>query len=56
MVEKKFGRAVLIQTMLDPRKLLLFYNKAAIEENKKQKEQLPLWSTEILDQVQAPSQ
>jgi len=53
MVEKRFGRDALIQTMLDPRRLLALYNQAALEQNARRKEQLPLWSEEILKQVHA---
>lgn len=53
MVEKKFGRATLIQTMLDPRQLLTLYNRAAKEFNTKGKEQLALWSEKILKQIEA---
>jgi hypothetical protein len=52
MVEKRFGREVLIQTMLDPRRLLVLYNQAAAEQNRSPKAQLPLWSEEVLRQVQ----
>jgi hypothetical protein len=53
MVEKRFGRASLIETMLDPRRLLLLYNKAAGDQNARAGEQLPLWSEEVLKQVSA---
>lgn len=53
MVEKRFGREALIQTMLDPRRLLALYNQAALEQNARGKEQLPLWSQQILQQVHA---
>jgi putative zinc-dependent peptidase DUF5700 len=52
MVEKRFGRDALIGTMLDPRRLLLLYNQAASEQNARRKEPLPLWSEEILKEVQ----
>jgi hypothetical protein len=55
MVEKRFGRAVLIDTMLDPRRLLVLYNQAAAEQNAAGKEPLPLWSAELLKQVGATS-
>jgi len=55
MVEKRFGRPALIETMVDPRKLLLLYNRAAAEQNAAGKEQLPLWSDELLKQVNATS-
>jgi hypothetical protein len=54
MVEKRFGRGTLIQTMLDPRQLLSLYNKVAAEQNAHEKDQVPLWSPEILKQVQVP--
>jgi hypothetical protein len=52
MVEKRFGREALIQTMLDPRRLLVLYNQAAAEQNRAGKAQLPLWSEEVLRPVQ----
>jgi hypothetical protein len=52
MVEKRFGRNVLIQTMLDPRRLLVLYNQAAVERNRTAEVQLPMWSEEVLKQVQ----
>ena len=33
MVEQRFGRSVLIETMLDPRRFLVLYNQAAAEQN-----------------------
>jgi hypothetical protein len=53
MVEKRFGRQALIETMLDPRRLLVLYNQAAAEQNAAGKEHLPLWSEELLKQVRA---
>jgi hypothetical protein len=53
MVEKRFGRPALIETMVDPRKLLVLYNRAAAEQNAAGKEQLLLWSDELLKQVNA---
>jgi hypothetical protein len=53
MVEKRFGRPALIETMLDPRRLLVLYNQAAAEQNAAGKEHLPLWSAELLKQVGA---
>jgi hypothetical protein len=55
MVEKRFGRPALIETMLDPRRLLVLYNQAAAEQNAAGKEHLPLWSAELLKQVGATS-
>jgi hypothetical protein len=49
MVEKRFGRAVLVECMADPRQLLAKYNQAASEENRTGKEgKLPLWSSDLL--------
>ena len=53
MVEKRFGRAVLIECMSDPRQLLARYNEAAAEENAAGKDKLPLWSSEVLKAVGA---
>ena len=54
VVEKRFGRAVLIECMSDPRQLLAKYNEAASEQNAIGKEQkLPLWSPEVLKSVKA---
>jgi hypothetical protein len=54
MVEKRFGRAALVQCMLDRRLLLVRYNQAAEDVNKSSYEKLPLWSTELLGLVHAP--
>ncbi len=49
VVEKKYGRAALIEGMADPRKLLLRYNQAAGEINATgPAEKLPLWSDEVV--------
>jgi hypothetical protein len=53
MVEKRFGRQALIGTMLDPRCLLVLYNRAAAEQNTAGKPPLPLWSEDILSTVHA---
>ena len=55
MVEKRYGRATLIDCMIDPRELLVKYNAAATEINSSSKEQLALWSPELLKQVADPS-
>lgn len=52
-VEKRFGRAVLIQCMSDPRQLLAKYNEVAAEQNATGKDKLPLWSAEVLQAVGA---
>lgn len=51
VVEKRFGRAVLVECMSDPRLLLAKYNEAATEQNAAGKEELPLWSPELLKAV-----
>lgn len=53
MVEKRFGRQALIDTMLDPRCLLVLYNRTAAEQNAAGKPPLPLWSEDILSAVHA---
>lgn len=53
IVEKRYGRAALIGTMLDFRCLLVLYNQAAAEQNAASKERLPLWSESVLSQVNA---
>jgi hypothetical protein len=53
MVEKRFGRPALIGTMLDPRCLLVLYNRAAAEQNAAGKPLLPLWSEDVLAAVHA---
>ena len=51
IVEKRFGRKVLIECMLDPRELLVRYNQAAEELNRKGGEQLAVWSPELLQAI-----
>jgi hypothetical protein len=51
MVEQRFGRQALIDAMLDPRCLLVLYNKAA-EQQAAGEPSLPLWSDEVLSGVQ----
>jgi Putative zinc dependent peptidase (DUF5700) len=53
VVEKRFGRAVLVQCMADPRLLLARYNDAANEINQAGKETLPVWSAALLTAVGA---
>jgi hypothetical protein len=53
IVEKRFGRAVLVDCIADPRKLLAKYNEAATEHNATSADKLPLWSTEVLKGVGA---
>lgn len=51
VVEQAYGRAVLIDCMLDPRRLLATYNQAVT--SKKTKEALPGWSPRLLRAVRA---
>ena len=53
-IERRFGRDRLILCMLDPRQLLLAYNRAAEEQNRLGGERLPLWSDELLEVMQVP--
>ena len=55
VIERRFGRARLIECMLDPRALLATYNRAAAELNAAGGEALPLWSDELLRAVGAAS-
>ena len=55
LVEKHFGRAVLIECMSDPPQLLVKYNEGAAAEHVAGKDKLPLWSPEILESVRARS-
>ena len=51
IVEKRFGRKVLIECMLDPRQLLARYNQAAEERNRGSGEELALWSPELMRMI-----
>ncbi len=51
MVERRFGRAALIECILDPRLLLERYNQAATEANASSRDTLALWSPEVLKAV-----
>ncbi len=50
-VEKRFGRTVLIDCMLDPRELLARYNLAATEINEHDAKKLALWSSDLLQKL-----
>jgi hypothetical protein len=55
MVEKRYGRAALIECMLDPRKLLRRYNMAARAWNQSHpNDRLNLWSADLLTKISAP--
>jgi hypothetical protein len=53
VIERRDGRAKLIECMSDPRKLLATYNRAAAELNAKGKPPLALWSEELLSKIGA---
>ncbi|HYH00540.1 MAG TPA: DUF5700 domain-containing putative Zn-dependent protease [Terriglobales bacterium] len=53
VVEKRFGRAALIDCMLDPRKLLHLYNTAAEAHNRSHQDKLELWSSDLLNRLSA---
>lgn len=53
LVEQRYGRAALIQCMLDFRKLPASYNRVAAEINARGKQHLALWSPELLKAVDA---
>lgn len=51
LIERRYGRATLIDCMIDPRELLARYNSAAAELNHIQKDQLAMWSPELLTKI-----
>jgi hypothetical protein len=51
VVEKRFGRNVLIECMLDPRELLARYNQAAAELNEHARQDLARWSPELMQKI-----
>ena len=51
IAEKRFGRKRLIECMLDPRELLVSYNRAAQVMNASGKERLALWSPELMQKI-----
>lgn len=53
VVEKRYGRAVLIEGMHHPDRLLATYNRAAKEANGHGGETLALWSDELLERIGA---
>lgn len=56
VVERRYGRAALIESMLDPRQLLARYNAAAAELNSQGGAPLALWSTRLLQQIGSPQE
>jgi hypothetical protein len=51
LIEKRDGRATLIECMADPRKLLATYNRDAADLARTGKEQLALWSPALLEKL-----
>ena len=52
LVERQFGREAFTQALLDPRKLLLYYNEIARKANA-EGATLALWSSDLLTRLQA---
>ena len=55
VIEKRDGRATLIECMSNPRMLLATYNRDAAALNSQRGEHLPLWSKELLKKIGAAS-
>ncbi|MGO8793764.1 MAG: DUF5700 domain-containing putative Zn-dependent protease [Candidatus Sulfotelmatobacter sp.] len=55
VIERRYGRKRLIECMLDPGDLLATYNRAAAEINKSGKENLALWSPELMEKICVPA-
>jgi hypothetical protein len=55
LVERRLGRAALLEGMVDPRRLLARYNEAAAQQNAAGGETLPLWSEALLKAVADPA-
>ena len=51
IIEKSYGRAKLIEVMCDQRKLLPTYNEAATLYNRSHNEQLALWSSRLIEDI-----
>jgi hypothetical protein len=49
LIEKTYGRARLIESFCDPRKLLVTYNEAATIYNRKSRTPVALWSKSLVD-------
>jgi hypothetical protein len=48
LIERRYGRAALLECMLDPRRLLERYNEIALEANAKRGAKLATWSPALL--------
>jgi hypothetical protein len=51
IVEERFGRDALLETMSNYPKLLALYNQAAAEQNARRGDPLALWSTDLLQRL-----
>lgn len=51
LIEKTYGRAALIESFCDQRKLLSTYNRAAEKYNRKSRKPLSLWSKSLVDRL-----
>lgn len=51
LIEKTYGRAALIESFCDQRKLLSTYNRAAEKHNRKSRKPLSLWSKSLVDRL-----
>lgn len=51
LIEKTYGRAALIESFCDQRKLLLTYNRAAEKHNRNARKPLSLWSQSLIDRL-----
>jgi len=51
LIEKTYGRAALIESFCDQRKLLSTYNRAAEKYNRKSRKPLSLWSRSLVDRL-----
>ena len=53
VIERREGRAELIECMSNPQRLLATYNRVAAALNAREKRQLALWSPELLSGIKA---
>src|SRR5262249_2275039 len=53
VIEKRYGRATLVECRGNPREVLARYNAAATELNRSGNDALALWSPELLEKISA---
>jgi len=51
IIEQTSGRARLIESFCDPRKLIVTYNEAAAKHNRRSREPVALWSRTLVDAI-----